>query len=156
MAAGSYERCRLALLSTCEEKWGCDCCLRAMQAGRSTGFCIHFRFHTLTRLYHDNVSLTTRFHETNDWYDEWSWSLMIQINVTSVYVNWGRLILLYSSAMAAISRTPPNTRQQPSYLHGIGADYFPLKPPSDLDRQFGLAGTGSSQNHHQRRNHGTA
>lgn len=39
------------------------------------------------------------------------------------------------------------------YLHGVGADYFSLKPFSELNRQFGLSGAGSSQNHHQRRDH---
>lgn len=44
-------------------------------------------------------------------------------------------------------------RQCASYLHGVGADNFPLQAFSNLDGQLGLAGAGSSQNNNQRRDH---
>lgn len=59
--------------------------------------------------------------------------------------------------MAAVSRTLGAflRSQHSSYLHGVGADYFSAEPFPDLDRQLGLARAGGSQNHHQRRDHGS-
>lgn len=106
MVVGSYERCRLALLSPREEKWGCDYCLRAMQTCSSTRSYIYFRFHTLTCLYHDNVANNT--FPLNDWL---MWLvILIAYDPDQFHLSLRelrRLILLYSSAMAAISRTPP-------------------------------------------------
>lgn len=74
------------------------------------------------------------------------------LNSLNFVLNSQDLLNLYSCVMAPMSRHV-HSRKQPSYLHGIGADNFPLKLFPDLDGQFGLSGTGGSQNYQHRRHH---